>query len=94
MADHTNQGILLDSIDTALTSLSPISGYYDIPDVRDAVCEELLIPEAVFDEGLNRLLDRTPSPLSMGLHYNGISAHRKPLVRLKTNQLHNLLRKV
>ena len=94
MADHTNQGILLNSIDTALTSLSPISGYYDIPDVRDAVCEALLIPEAVFDEGLNRLLDRTPSPLSVGLHYNGISAHRKPLVRLQTNQLHNLLRRL
>ena len=94
MADEANQGIQLDAIDTALTSLLPVSGYYDIPDVRDAVCEALLIPEAAFDDGLNRLLDHTPSPLSMGLHYDGISAHRKPLVRHQTNQLHNLLRRV
>ena len=94
MADQANQGVLLDAIDTALTSLSPISGYYDIPEVRDAVCEALLFPEAAFDDGLNHLLDRTPSPLSVGLHYEGISAHRKPLVRHQTNQLHNLLRRV
>ena len=94
MADQANQGILLDAIDTALTWLSPISGYYDIPDVRDEVCEALRIPEAAFDDGLNRLLDHTPSPLSVGLHYDGISAHRKPLVRHQTNQLHNLIRRV
>lgn len=94
MADDGNQGILLDAIDTALALLMPIGGYYDIPEMRDVVCEALLIPEATFDDGLNRLLDHIPSPLSVGFHYEGISAHRKPLVRSQTNQLHNLIRRV
>jgi len=69
-------------------------GYYDLPDVRDYVCEHLRIPEAAFDEGVNSLLDQTPPPLSPGLSYEGISARRKPLVRTKaTGQIHNLIRK-
>ncbi len=94
MTDQANQDTLLDAIDNALTTLIPISGYYDIPDMRDAVCEALLIPEAAFDDGLNRLLDRAPSPLSVGFHYEKISANRKPLIRHQTNQLHNLIRRV
>lgn len=93
MAESGNQDILLNAIDHAMRQLSPIAGYHDIPDLRDTVCEALLIPEAAFDDGLNRLLDRTPSPLSVGFHYDGISANRKPLVRRQTNQLHNLIRR-
>ncbi len=93
MAESGNQNILLDAIDKAMLELTPVAGYHDIPDLRDTVCEDLLIPEAAFDEGLNRLLDRTPSPLSVGFHYDGITANRKPLVRRQTNQLHNLIRR-
>ena len=93
MAETENQDILLDAVDNAMLELSPIAGYHDIPDLRDTVCENLLIPEAAFDDGLNRLLDRKPSPLSVGFHYDGISANRKPLVRRQTNQLHNLIRR-
>ena len=93
MAQSCNQNLLLDAIDNAMLALTPVAGYHDIPDLRDAVCEGLLIPEVAFDEGLNRLLDRTPSPLSVGFHYDGITANRKPLVRRQTNQLHNLIRR-
>ena len=93
MAESGNQNILLDAIDKAMLALTPVAGYHDIPDLRDTVCEDLLIPEAAFDEGLNRLLDRTPSPLSVGFYYDGITANRKPLVRRQTNQLHNLIRR-
>ena len=75
MAQSCNQIILLDAICNAMFALTPIAGYHDIPDLRDTVCEDLLIPEAVFDDGLNRLLDRTPSPLSVGFHYDGITAN-------------------
>ena len=93
MAESGNQNILLDAIDDAMRALPTVAGYHDIPDLRDTVCEALLIPEAAFDDGLNRLLDRTPSPLSVGFHYEKISANRKPLVRRHTNQLHNLIRR-
>lgn len=93
MAENDNQNILLGAIDDAMLALTPIAGYHDIPDLRDTVCENLLIPDAAFDDGLNRLLDRMPSPLSVGFHYEGITANRKPLVRRQTNQLHNLIRR-
>ena len=93
MAESGNQNILLDAIDNAMLELTPVAGYHDIPDLRDTVCEDLLIPEAAFDDGLNRLLDSTPSPLSVGFHYERISANRKPLARRHTNQLHNLIRR-
>ena len=93
MAESDNQNTLLGAIDDAMLALTPIAGYHDLPDLRDTVCENLLIPEAAFDDGLNRLLDRVPSPLSVGFHYDGITANRKPLVRRQTNQLHNLIRR-
>lgn len=93
LGESGNQTILLDAIDRAMQQLSPVAGYHDIPDLRDTVCENLLIPEAAFDDGLNHLLDRTPSPLSVGFHYDKISANRKPLVRRQTSQLHNLIRR-
>ena len=93
MTEHENQNILLEAIEEAFLELPPVSGYHDIPDLRDTVCENLPIPEAAFDDGLNRLLDRTPSPLSVGFHYDGITANRKPLVRRQSNQLHNLIRR-
>ena len=93
MADLYNQNVLLAAIESAMLELLPVAGYHDIPDLRDTVCENLLIPEAAFDDGLNRLLDRTPSPMSVGFHYDGITANRKPVVRRQTNQLHNLIRR-
>ena len=93
MTEIGNQNTLLDAIDKAMLTLTPVAGYHDIPDLRDTVCEDLLIPESGFDEGLNHILDRTPSPLSVGFHYDDITANRKPLVRRQTNQLHNLIRR-
>lgn len=87
-------GTLLTAMDRAFAVLRSEAGYYDLPAVRDHVCEDLKIPEAAFDEGVNNLLDQSPSPLSPGLRYEGISARRKPLVRTKaTSQIHNLIRR-
>ena len=93
--DPNYQDALLSAIDQALSEMSPIGGYYDIPDLRDTVCEYLMIPEAAFDDGLNCLLDRQPAVLSVGLQYDKITARRRPLVRNRQNtQLHNLIRRV
>ncbi len=94
MADEATQHIFLEALDEAFSVLSPQAGYYDLPEVRDFVCERLRIPEAAFDEGVNQLLDLRPSPLTVGLHYEGISARRKPLVRRRdTTQIYNLVRR-
>jgi hypothetical protein len=93
MNSEEMQQKLLSSIADAFKQLKAEAGYYDLPDVRDFVCERLRIPEAAFDEGLNRVLGRKPSPLTVGLRYERISARRKPLVRAtESMQLYNLLR--
>lgn len=85
----------LAAMDRSLGKLEPQGGYYDLPEVRDRVCEELRIPEAAFDEGVNQLLDLQPAPLTMGLTYDNISGRRKPLARLRgSSQIHNLLRRI
>ena len=95
MTEPSHQEILLDAVDKAFSRLSPEGGYYDIPDVRDWVCEHLMIPEAAFDDGLNQLLDMEPSVLSVGLRYQRISGHRKPLVRNRRDtQIYNLIRRL
>lgn len=95
MADTSFQEILLDELDLAFSELSPEGGYYGIPEVRDWVCEHMKIPEAAFDDGINRLLDKHPPVLSVGLRYEGISGHRKPLVRdRKDTHIHNLIRRL
>ena len=94
MTKKDHQELLLEAIDKAFSILPMVSGYYDIPDLRDWVCKHLMIPEAAFDDGINRLLDRTPPLLSVGLHYDKITSQRKPLVRTsQTAQLHNLIRR-
>ena len=93
--DHNYQAALLSRIDKAFSEMSPVGGYYDIPDLRDLVCEYLMIPEAAFDDGLNCLLDRQPAVLSAGLQYDKITARRRPLVRIRQNtQLYNLIRRI
>jgi hypothetical protein len=80
-------------MDEAYAGLTAAAGYYDLPEVRDFVCERLLIPEAAFDEGLNALLDQQPPQLTVGLQYERISGRRKPLVRSReTTQIYNLIR--
>lgn len=82
-------------INEVLAMLTPYGGYYDLPEVRDIVCEQLKIPETAFDEGISHLLDLNPSPLTTGLRYESISARRKPLVRPgEPLQLYNLIRRV
>ena len=95
MVNPDHQDALLSAVDRAFAELPIVGGYYDIPDLRDWVCEHLLIPEAAFDEGINHLLDRQPSPLSVGLQYDQITGRRRPLVRLgQTTQIHNLIRRI
>lgn len=95
MADTLHQKILLEALDEAFSALSPEDGYYDIPEVRDWVCEHIMIPEAAFDDGINHLLDKRPPILSVGLRYEGISSQRKPLVRSRQDtHIHNLLRRL
>jgi hypothetical protein len=85
---------VLTEIEVAFANLPSEAGYFDLPDVRDYVCEHLMIPDAAFDEAVNSLLDHTPPLLSPGLRYEGITARRKPLVRTKaTGQIHNLIRR-
>ena len=89
------QDEVLDALDVAFGELPSVGGYHAIPDLRDFVCERLMIPEPAFDDAVNRLLDRPNSVLSSGLGYEGITAQRKPLIRRKREiQLHNLLRRV
>ena len=95
MTDRCHQDVLLAAIDEAFRNLKQEGGYYDIPDLRDWVCQHLLIPEAAFDDGLNQLLDWQPQVLSVGLQYDRISARRRPLVRQHRDAaLHNLVRRV
>ena len=94
MSDGNTLEILLSAIDQTFSELSPQGGYYDLPDVRDRVCELLRIPEASFDEGVNQLIDSQPAPLTMGLTYEKISGRRKPLVRSgESSQIYNLVRR-
>jgi hypothetical protein len=86
---------LLSAVNKSFSALSDAAGYYDLPDVRDFVCDRLMIPEAAFDDGVNELLDRRPSPLTVGLQYEHISGRRKPLVRTRqsSTQIYNLIRR-
>ena len=92
MADETHQAMLLLELDRAFDVMAPEGGYYDLPEARDLVCERLMIPEAAFDEGIIRLLDKSSPLVSVGLQYDRISARRKPLIRRR--QIHNLIRRV
>ena len=96
MSDGNTQEILLSAIDQTFSELSPQGGYYDLPDVRDRVCELLRIPEASFDEGVNQLMDLQPAPLTIGLTYEKISANRKPTVRNggSGSGIYNLIRRI
>ncbi len=94
MKDEVICDFLLAELLDALQGLRSQAGYYDLPQVRDTVCERMWIPEAAFDEGVNELLDRQPSPVTVGLTYEGISGRRKPLVRSRESiQIFNLLRR-
>ena len=89
------QHAVLDALDVAFQELPSVGGYHAIPDLRDFVCERLMIPEQAFDDALNKLLDRLDPVLSAGLGYEGITAQRKPLIRTRgETQLRNLLRRV
>ena len=95
MKDQCQQDALLGAVDKASRNLSSEGGYYDIPELRDWVCQHLMIPDAAFDDGINQLLDRRPSVLSVGLRYDRITARRSPLVRKRQNvELHNLIRRL
>lgn len=94
-SDPDFQTVLLSGIQRGMSRIAPQAGYHDIPDLRDTVCEDLMIPEATFDDGLNRLLDKQPAPLSVGLQYERITGRRRPLVRTgQSSGLHNLIRRV
>lgn len=94
MTDPAMRNRLLRAMEEGYTRLSAAAGYYDLPELRDFVCENLMIPEAAFDDGVNALLDQQPPPLTVGLQYERISSRRKPLVRSReTTQIYNLIRR-
>lgn len=95
MEDSATRASFLGAIKEAFVSLKAQAGYYDLPEVRDLVCESLLIPESTFDEGINALLDQKQPPVTVGLTYDRISGRRKPLVRTRpdSTQIFNLITK-
>ncbi len=94
MSDELTQRSILTALDQAFSALKEQAGYFDLPDVRDHVCDSLQIPEAAFDEGVLALLDRTSSPITLGLTYDRITGRRKPLVRSReSTQIFNLIRR-
>jgi hypothetical protein len=91
--EETRQG-LMTALDAAYSTLEEQAGYFDLPDVRDFVCESLSIPEAAFDEGILALLDLPKPPVTLGLTYERITGRRKPLVRVgESTQIYNLIRR-
>lgn len=93
-ADNTTKRMLVDALDGAYSVLPQQAGYFDLPDVRDFVCDKLLIPEPSFDEGVIALLDEPKSPVTLGLTYERISGRRRPLVRVgESTQIYNLIRR-
>lgn len=92
MTDRATRAEFFNGVMAAFDSLKSQAGYYDLPDVRDLVCQNLLIPEAAFDEGINALLDMKQPPVTLGLTYDRITGRRKPLVRARENtQIFNLI---
>lgn len=93
--DSGMQHKLLVCLDAAFAKLPEQAGYYDLPDVRDFVCDRLQIPEAAFDEGVNVLLDQASPAITVGLTYDRISGRRKPMVRTRhgNTQVFNLIRR-
>lgn len=92
MADRETREEFFTGVTAAFAALRSQAGYYDLPDVRDLVCQNLLIPEAAFDEGINALLDMKQPPVTLGLTYDRITGRRKPLVRAReTTQIFNLI---
>jgi hypothetical protein len=91
--DETKQ-LLLHTLNESYSALPEQAGYFDLPDVRDFVCDKLLIPEAAFDEGVIALLEKPKSPVTLGLTYERITGRRKPLVRVgESTQIYNLIRR-
>jgi len=95
VAPETREAFLA-ALKGAFGSLQSQAGYFDLPDVRDQVCEMLLIPEAAFDEGINALLDQKKPAITVGLTYDRITGRRKPLVRTggEATQIFNIITQV
>jgi hypothetical protein len=92
--DEETTQTLLNTLDESYSTLPEQAGYFDLPDVRDFVCNKLLIPEAAFDEGVIALLEKPNSPVTLGLTYERITGRRKPLVRVgESTQIYNLIRR-
>jgi hypothetical protein len=92
--DEETKQTLLNALDESYSALPQQAGYFDLPDVRDFVCDKLLIPEAAFDEGVIALLEKPGSPVTLGLTYERITGRRKPLVRVgESTQIYNLIRR-
>ena len=93
MDDSGTRERFLGAVRESFKALNAQAGYFDLPEVRDYVCESLLIPEAAFDEGINALLDQKQPPVTVGLTYDRISGRRKPLVRTSSDstQIFNLI---
>ena len=94
LEDGPTQQSFLTALDQAFASLKQQAGYFDLPEVRDHVCESLSFPESAFDEGVLALLEKRASPITLGLTYERITGRRKPLVRAReSTQIFNLIRR-
>ena len=71
--DEETRKSLLDALEEAYAALPEQAGYFDLPEVRDFVCNKLLIPEAAFDEGVIALLEKPKPPVTLGLTYERIT---------------------
>ena len=92
--DGPTQQSFLSALDQAFAALKEQAGYFDLPEVRDHVCDSMMIPESAFDEGVLALLDKKASPITLGLTYERITSRRKPLVRAReSTQIFNLIRR-
>lgn len=92
--DEETKQTLSGALDKAYAALPEQAGYFDLPDVRDFVCNTLSIPEAAFDEGIIALLEKSKAPVTLGLTYERITSRRKPLVRVgESAQIYNLIRR-
>jgi len=94
--DYDNDSTFITLLNAILESfelLNNQAGYFSIPQVRDLVCQKLLISEGSFDEGLNKILDKKQTELTVALSYEGISGKRKPLYRSRLKQIYNLIKR-
>jgi hypothetical protein len=70
---------LLEELGFASRSLVARAGYYRIYELRDRVCERLLLSQGVFDATFLHVYSSRPQAFSLGVDYETITAKRLPV---------------